>query len=151
MKIVIAAIMAALISGIGVGFQGTFNALLQRNIGLVGLICWVHFVGFVVSIPLVIIYRPNLIRQIMEFKQAGVPFFVLFSGVFGLIIVPGIAFSIEKLNPAIALAILMLGQLLISMFIQQFGLLGVTQENISMMQVFAILLIILGVGLFFIR
>ena len=76
---------------------------------------------------------------------------MLFSGVLGLIIVPGIAFSIEKLNPAIALAILMLGQLLISMFIQQFGLLGVTQENISMMQVFAILLIILGVGLFFIR
>jgi len=41
MKIVIAATMAALISGIGVGFQGTFNALLQRSIGLVGLICWV--------------------------------------------------------------------------------------------------------------
>lgn len=72
MKIVIAATMAALISGIGVGFQGTFNALLQRSIGLVGLICWVHFVGFVVSIPLVIIYQPNLIRQIMEFKQTGV-------------------------------------------------------------------------------
>ena len=71
MKILIAAAIA-LLAGICVGFQGTFNALLQRHIGLVGIICWVHFVGFVVSIPLVIIYQPNLIRQIMEFKQTGV-------------------------------------------------------------------------------
>ena len=87
----------------------------------------------------------------MEFKKSGVSFFVLFSGVFGLVIVPGIAFAIEKLNPGIALAILMLGQLVIAMFIQHYGLLGITQENISMMQVFAILLIIFGVGLFFVR
>lgn len=144
-------IVSAFASGISAGSQAIFNALLQQHIGIFGLICWVHFIGFVFSIPLVLFFEPQFFKNIVHVGQAGLPLYVLLSGGLGLIIVPGIAFSIGKVNPALAFSTMIIGQLFISMIIQHFGLFGVVKESISFMKVIASSMVIGGIGLFFLK
>lgn len=149
MRVYILGIIAALVSGVFVSIQGIFNAVLERHIGLVGIMCWIHFVGFVFSIPLVVVYKPNLLQTISQALQENVPFYVILSGTLGLIIVPGVAFAIIRTNAAVAFSILVVGQLLVSLSFQYFGLMGIAKQEISSTQILALGLVVTGVGLFF--
>lgn len=142
-------ILVAVVGGFFISFQSIFNADLQRHIGLVGLMSWVHLVGFIFSVPLLLLTRQNLASSVTDALRAGVPWYVLLSGIFGLFIVPGVAYAIAKTTPAIAFSTLILGQLVVALFMQQAGLFGTAQSAISWTQVVAVGLVVAGVGLFF--
>ncbi len=140
----------ALASGVCICFQGVFNSVLQRHIGLIGLICWVHFTGFALSIPLVMIYKPNLLQSVAEALKGGVPVPVVLSGLLGLVIVPGIAYAIVRTNAAATFSTLVVGQLFVSLVFQRWGMMGMARQEIGLMQVAACGLVALGTGLFFV-
>ena len=140
----------ALASGVCICFQGVFNSVLQRHIGLIGLICWVHFTGFVLSIPLVMIYKPNLLQSVAQALKGGVPVPVVLSGLLGLVIVPGIAYAIVRTNAAATFSTLVVGQLFVSLVFQRWGMMGMARQEIGLMQVAACGLVALGTGLFFV-
>lgn len=140
----------ALASGVCICFQGVFNSVLQRHIGLIGLICWVHFTGFVLSIPLVMIYKPNLLQSVADALKGGVPVPVVLSGLLGLVIVPGIAYAIVRTNAAATFSTLVVGQLFVSLVFQRWGMMGMARQEIGLVQVAACGLVALGTGLFFV-
>lgn len=140
----------ALASGVCICFQGVFNSVLQRHIGLIGLICWVHFTGFALSIPLVMIYKPNLLQSVAQALKGGVPVPVVLSGLLGLVIVPGIAYAIVRTNAAATFSTLVVGQLFVSLVFQRWGMMGMARQEIGLVQVAACGLVALGTGLFFV-
>ena len=143
-------VLAALVSGVCICFQGIFNSVLQRHIGLIGIMCWIHFTGFVLSVPLVVLYKPDLLQSVARALQGGVPISVILSGALGLVIVPGIAFAIARTNAAATFSLLVVGQLLLSLVFQRFGMLGIARQEIGLIQLLACGLVATGTGLFFV-
>ena len=143
-------IVVALISGGCICFQGVFNSVLQRYIGLVGVMCWVHLTGFLLSLPLVVLYKPDLLQSAVQAFRGGVPVPVILSGAFGLIIVPGIAYAIARTNPAATFSLLVVGQLLLSLVLQRLGMLGMTKQGIGASQLLACAFVAAGTALFFV-
>ncbi|MEQ8675305.1 MAG: DMT family transporter [Aggregatilineales bacterium] len=145
----VAGIMMAIISGAFIGLQGIFNSVLEKNIGLVGMTSFVHLTGFLVSIPLVLVFETKFVENMQALPRQGIPLPVILSGALGLVLVPGIAFALGRTNPAITFSFVMIGQLVLSMVVQQFGWFGVAQESLSFTKILAIVLIVGGVALFF--
>jgi transporter family-2 protein len=147
----LAGILMALVSGIAVGLQSAFNVALQKHIGLAGLMLWVHFVGLIVAVPIVLLVEPSAYGKIFSLRSSGLPFYVILAGALGLIVVPGVAFAIQRSDPAITFSVIMIGQLVIAMLMQQFGLLGVERAPIHLNQWLGLALIVGGVGVYFWR
>lgn len=147
----LAGILMALVSGIAVGLQSVFNLALEKHIGLAGLMLWLHFIGFIVAVPVVLLIDPGAYGKIFSLRTAGLPFYVLLGGVLGLIVVPGVTFAIQRSDPAITFSVIMIGQLVIALVMQQFGLLGVERANIHINQMLGLGLIVIGVGVYFWR
>lgn len=147
----LAGILMALVSGIAVGLQSVFNLALEKHIGLAGLMLWLHFIGFIVAVPIVLLVDPGAYGKIFSLRTAGLPFYVLLGGVLGLIVVPGVTFAIQRSDPAITFSVIMIGQLVIALVMQQFGLLGVERANIHINQMLGLGLIVIGVGVYFWR
>ncbi|MBN8594296.1 MAG: DMT family transporter [Anaerolineae bacterium] len=147
----LAGILMALVSGIAVGLQSVFNLALEKHIGLAGLMLWLHFIGFIVAVPVVLLVDPGAYGKIFSLRTAGLPFYVLLGGVLGLIVVPGVTFAIQRSDPAITFSVIMIGQLVIALVMQQFGLLGVERANIHINQMLGLGLIVIGVGVYFWR
>ncbi len=147
----LAGILMALVSGIAVGLQSVFNLALEKHIGLAGLMLWLHFIGFIVAVPVVLLVDPGAYGKIFSLRTAGLPFYVLLGGVLGLIVVPGVTFAIQRSDPAITFSVIMIGQLVIALVMQQFGLLGVERANIHINQLLGLGLIVIGVGVYFWR
>ena len=150
MKLYILGLTLALVSAVCIGFQGIFNSILQRHIGLIGIMCWIHFTGFLLSLPLVVIYKPDLLQAVNRALQGGVPLPVILSGALGLVIVPGIAFAIAKTNAAATFSVVVIGQLLTALVFQQWGIMGIAQQGIGVTQIVACGLVVIGATLFFI-
>jgi transporter family-2 protein len=144
-------LLMALVSGIAVGLQSVFNLALQKHIGLAGLMLWIHFVGFIVAVPIVLLADASTFGKILNLRTAGLPIYVILSGALGLIVVPGVAFAIERSDPAITFAVIMIGQLVVALLMQYFGLFGVAQEPIRLNQFLGVALIVVGVGVYFWR
>ena len=143
-------VAAALASGVCISFQGVFNSVLQRHIGLIGIMCWIHFTGFALSLPLVFIFKPDLIQSVAAALRGGVPLPVILSGALGLVIVPGIAFAITRTNAAATFSLLVVGQLALALIFQRWGLLGMVKQEIGLLQLAACALVAAGTGLFFV-
>jgi transporter family-2 protein len=139
--------MAALLAGVAIASQSTFNSVLEKRLGVFGLILWVHLVGFAVSVPLVVLFEPHFFQNLGQLRS--LPFYIPLAGVLGLIIVPGVAVAINRTNPAIAFSLTMVGQFAFALIVQHFGLLEVTREPVRWTQVAALGLIMAGIGLFF--
>mgnify|MGYP001614049710 CR=1 FL=1 len=150
MKLYILGLTLALVRAVCIGFQGIFNSILQRHIGLIGIMCWIHFTGFLLSLPLVVIYKPDLLQAVNRALQGGVPLPVILSGALGLVIVPGIAFAIAKTNAAATFSVVVIGQLLTALVFQQWGIMGIAQQGIGVTQIVACGLVVIGATLFFI-
>ena len=150
MPIYLMGVAAALASGVCISFQGVFNSVLQRHIGLIGIMCWIHFTGFALSLPLVFIFKPDLIQSVAAALRGGVPLPVILSGALGLVIVPGIAFAITRTNAAATFSLLVVGQLALALIFQRWGLLGMVKQEIGLLQLAACALVAAGTGLFFV-
>ena len=120
------------------------------SIGLIGIMCWIHFTGFALSLPLVFIFKPDLIQSVAAALRGGVPLPVILSGALGLVIVPGIAFAITRTNAAATFSLLVVGQLALALIFQRWGLLGMVKQEIGLLQLAACALVAAGTGLFFV-
>jgi uncharacterized membrane protein YdcZ (DUF606 family) len=96
------------------------------------------------------IYKPNLLQSISQAIKGGVPMPVVLSGFLGLVIVPGIAYAIGRINAAATFSTLVVGQLLVSLVFQRWGMMGMERQEIGLMQMAACGLVVLGTGLFFV-
>jgi len=137
--------LLAFLVGAGIVIQVGFNMAVSRALGgaVYGTLAN-FFVGTVVIAAFMF-----LTRQVWPVREAfiGVPAWAWLGGVFGALYVGIATFAGPRLGALLLLALTVAGQMLASVIIDHFGLLGFPQHLVSGGRVVGIVLLIVGIWL----
>ena len=107
-------IAIGLIGGIAVGTQGPIAGAMSQRVGGAASSLIVHLGGAVASLLLLIARRGEHIQE-----WRNLPWYMLGCGVFGLVLYLSISYTVPKVGATSAIALLIVGQLLAGIVIDQ--------------------------------
>jgi transporter family-2 protein len=131
--------MMAALDGILIGLMVVFNGLLASKTGNSQSLIIIHGVGLLGTIILLIGSRTHL-KSIK-----GLPSYLFIAGALGIFSVLFNNTSFIKLGATLTLCLNLLGQLLASMIIDQFGLLGQQINKINSIKLLGVAIMISGI------
>ncbi len=131
-------IMATL-DGVLIGLMVVLNGLLASKTGNTLSLVIIHGVGFLGSIVLLIGSRTHL-KSIK-----GLPYYLFIAGALGIFTVLFNNISFLELGATLTLCLNLLGQLLASMIIDHFGLLGQQINKVNFIKLLGVGIMILGI------
>ena len=109
-------VIIGLLGGIAVGFQVPLANLMTTNIGLLESVFIVNIGGAIVAgIPLLLNRGGNLKAW------DAVPWYALMAGVFGLVVISSISYTIPRYGVTTSIVLVLTGQLLVGLIIDQLG------------------------------
>ncbi|XID92596.1 DMT family transporter [Paenibacillaceae bacterium WGS1546] len=142
-----AGIVYAVIAGLIVSMQGIFNVRMSEKAGFWLTNAIVHGSGFVLSLILLWLFKEGqLFGQLHKLQSVNKLYWL--GGCMGVMIVLAVMKSVVALNPAYAIAILLIAQLLGTMAVESLGLFGVDKTPISANRLIGIGVMIAGVVIF---
>ncbi|MCC6174245.1 MAG: DMT family transporter [Chloroflexi bacterium] len=142
-------IMLALIAGIVIAVQGPMNTTLMRTLGVFGASVAFYAVAFAVAIACTALFGAG-------FADPGargwpdvrtVPWWAWLSGVTGVVVVSGLAISVDRLGVTTTAVVLLVGELGLALVLDHFGLLGAPKVAASPMRVLGVLLAVVSIVL----
>lgn len=133
----------SILAGILVSIQGVFNTRVSEKIGQWETTSIVHLIGFLFSILMVVFFGKGNLGKIGEVNG-----FYFLGGVFGVLIIFSVVQGISLLGMTVAVAVLLVTQLLVSAAIDYFGLFGTQPVRFDMSKVIGIMVMILGIVIF---
>ena len=138
----------AVLIGVGagclVGMQAPINARLGKTVGGVQAATFSFLVGTVALVSLAFILRGGL----GSLGHVGrVPWWALVGGLLGAVYVFVALEAVRTLGASGLTAVVILGQLAISVAIDRFGLLGVARQSIDLQRIIGLALLAAGVVL----
>lgn len=131
--------MMATLDGILIALMVVFNGLLASKTGNSQSLIIIHVVGLLGTTLLLIASR-NKLKSIR-----GIPFYLFIAGALGIFNVLFNNISFLKLGATLTLCLNLLGQLIASMIIDHFGLLGQQVNKINSTKLLGIAIMILGI------
>lgn len=131
--------MMATLDGILIALMVVFNGLLASRTGNSQSLIIIHIVGLL-GTTLLLIGSRNKLKSIK-----GIPFYLFIAGALGIFNVLFNNISFLKLGATLTLCLNLLGQLIASMIIDHFGLLGQQVNKINSTKLFGISIMILGI------
>lgn len=137
-------IVLAAIGGVAVSVQGQFMGLMDKGMGTKESVFLTYALGGLIMLVYLLLTPGSF-----SFKALGneIPWYVLGSGVLGLIIVSAISFTIPRLGLATAFTIVIAAQFLITALIEQYGWLGAPVQPMQWSRFLGFGSIIFGVWL----
>ena len=133
-------ILFGLLGGIAVGLQGPLASLMSQKIGTLESVFFIHLGGTLAAlIPLIFYGGRNLSRW------REVPWYALGAGALGLIVIAAMSFMVPRVGVAPAVVLIVAGQLLVSVVLDHYGLLGAHPRPLDSTRVLGLLLVFLGV------
>ena len=143
-KSILTAFAIVLISGLAIGVQSSLISAAGKTAGatLTGLL--VNFLGGAVA---------GLIIFVIYAKQGSAPFsginlptfgYLFASGLLGIVIITGVAYSLPKIGIAGGLSAIIFGQMVVAVLVDTFGLAGAEQIPLSWTRVGGLVLLALG-------
>ncbi|MBC7134729.1 DMT family transporter [Oceanibaculum nanhaiense] len=138
-------IVLALFAGIVVPVQAGLNAVMARHIGGALSATFLSFIIGTGALALILaVTRPTL-PSLAAF--GSVPVWAYAGGLMGLIYVASSTFLAPKLGAATLLALVIAGQMIASLVIDQYGLVGFPENPITLLRVLGVVLLVAGVVL----
>ncbi len=131
--------MMATLDGVLIALMVVFNGLLASKTGNSQSLIIIHVVGLLGTTLLLIVSR-NRLKSIR-----GIPFYLFIAGALGIFNVLFNNISFLKLGATLTLCLNLLGQLIASMIIDHFGLLGQQVNKINSTKLLGISIMILGI------
>ena len=128
-----------LAGGVAVGAQAPIAGSMGNRIGGAAGSLIVHVSGAAASLVLLLVRGGE---NINEWKH--LPWYMLGSGVFGLVLYLSLSQTIPKLGATSAISLVVVGQLLIGMIIDHFGLFEVTARAIDAQRIAAAAILLVG-------
>jgi transporter family-2 protein len=116
--------------GMAVAIQAQFMGLMDRSIGNVEAVFITYCGGGVLIAGLMLMMRGGNLGE-----WRSVPWYVLTSGIFGLVIVGSIGFSVPRLGLVASMTILVGVQLLTGAVLDHFGLLGAAPRPLDLSRI----------------
>ena len=136
----------AVLLGVGagclVGMQAPINSRLGKTVGSIEAATVSFFVGTVALVLILLIARGG----VGNLGQIGrVPWWALVGGLLGAVYVSVALVAVRTLGASGLTAVVITGQLTISVVIDRFGLLGVTRQAIGVQRIAGLVLLATGV------
>lgn len=138
--------LCAIVSGCLMASIGAIYALLGSVIGSAIQASTVSFFIATVAMLVFCLCSGN-VRQVGKAFSRQHPWWMWLGGVCGAITVYGNAWLIPKIGVGLFAMLLLIGQLVLSLLMEQFGWLGAPKKRISVLQIIGILLMLGGVAL----
>jgi transporter family-2 protein len=139
----VAVVLAAAAGGL-VGMQAPVNSRLGKSVGSLEAATFSFLVGTAALVLILLVARGG----IGGLGQIGrVPWWALVGGLLGAVYVSVALVAVRTLGASGLTAAVIGGQLVISVIVDRFGLLGVTKQNIDAGRVLGIVLLVAGVAL----
>jgi transporter family-2 protein len=138
----------AVLLGVGagclVGMQAPINSRLGKSVGSIEAATISFFVGTVALVLILLIARGGLggVGQI-----GRVPWWALIGGLLGAVYVSVALVAVRTLGASGLTAVVITGQLAISVLIDRFGLLGVARQSVGLQRIAGLVLLVAGVVL----
>jgi transporter family-2 protein len=140
----LAAVLLAAGAGTLVGMQAPINARLGRGVGGLQAALFSFLVGTVVLLVAASLAQGSL----GSFRHvSGVPWWALLGGLLGATYVTVAILTVRTLGATGLTAAVITGQLVISVAIDRFGLLGIARQPLALHRVLGIALLVAGVVL----
>jgi len=135
--IVIVAI--GLMGGVAVGTQAPIAGAMGQRIGGASSSLIVHLGGAVASLLLLVARKGELIHE-----WRTLPWYMIGCGAFGLILYLSLSHTIPRVGATTAITLLIVGQLLAGLVIDQFGVFGLEVRTLDLNRIAAVILLLAG-------
>lgn len=135
--IVIVAI--GLMGGVAVGTQAPIAGAMGQRIGGASSSLIVHLGGAVASLLLLVARKGELIHE-----WRTLPWYMIGCGAFGLILYLSLSHTIPRVGATTAITLLIVGQLLAGLVIDQFGVFGLEVRTLDLNRIAAAILLLAG-------
>ncbi len=132
-------ILIGLLGGVAVGIQSPLVGAMGKRVGGTASSFLVHLSGMIFSGILLVLEGGEEIRDWNK-----LPWYMLAAGIFGLILYQTINITLPRLGSTMMIALIIVGQLLMGVIIDQFGLLGVTARHIDLPRILGVVALLIG-------
>jgi transporter family-2 protein len=138
----ISAVVIGLIGGVAVGLQGPLSSLMSQRIGTMGSVFIVHIGGAIIAgMMLLVLGAGNLAAW------RKVPWYALVAGVFGVIVISAVSYTIPRIGAAVTVTLIITAQLILSTVLDNFGLLGTSVRPFDLPRAAGIAILLVGTWL----
>ncbi|MBC8075882.1 MAG: DMT family transporter [Chloroflexales bacterium] len=132
-------IVIGVLGGLAVGVQSPLASIISQRLGPLESVFIVHLGGALAAA------LPLLVRgggQLGAWTR--VPWYALGAGVLGVIVIGAVSIAIPRLGATATIILVVVGQLLVGILIDQWGLLGTAVRPIDLLRIAGIGLVVLG-------
>ena len=141
MESIIFIIIIGLAGGVAVGIQSPMASMISQRLGIFESVFIVHVGGALIAL-LPMIFLGSKLNQ-----WRSLPWYTLGAGIFGLIVIGAISYMIPRVGVAAAITTIVAGQLLVSVILDHFGLLGATVRTLDVTRILGMAVLLVGVWL----
>ena len=138
-------VLIGVLGGVAVGLQGPIAAQMSRRVGSAASSFVVHVSGAFLSGALLLLRGGEDIRN-----WRSLSWYMLGSGLFGVVLYLTINHTMPRLGATTALALIIIGQLAMGILIDHFGLFGTAVRQLDAWRVVGLAFLVVG-GYFVIR
>ena len=142
METIFLIILIGLAGGIAVGIQSPMASMITERLGLFESVFIVHIGGAIIALLPLLIYGGGKLSQ-----WRSVPWYVLGAGVFGVVVIAAISFTIPRVGVAAAITTVVAGQILAGALIDHFGLLEAHLRPMDLTRAIGLAVVLFGVWL----
>jgi len=132
-------ILIGLLGGVAVGLQAPLAGAMGQRLGGTAGSFIIHISGAVFSGFWLLVRGGERIRE-----WRSLPWYMLAAGVFGLILYQTISITLPRLGSTMMVVLIIIGQLVLGLIVDHFGLFGVTQRPVDLLRIFGVCALILG-------
>jgi len=132
-------VLIGILGGLAVGVQGPIVSQMSQRIGTVAGSFVVHVSGAILSGALLLALGGENIRN-----WRSLSWYMLISGSFGVILYLTLNQTMPRLGATTALALIIIGQLVMGILIDQFGLFGIAVRPVDLVRLIGAGLLIAG-------
>ena len=142
METIFLIILIGLAGGIAVGIQSPMASMITERLGLFESVFIVHIGGAIIALIPLLIYGGGKLSQ-----WRSVPWYVLGAGVFGVVVIAAISFTIPRVGVAAAITTVVAGQILAGALIDHYGLLEAHLRPMDLTRAIGLAVVLFGVWL----
>ena len=139
MLAILLTVVVGIVGGLAVGMQGPIAGAISQRVGGTSSSLIVHVSGAVLS-GLLLLARGG--EQIANWRSLS--WYMWGAGFFGVVLYLTLSYTLPRLGATSALALIIVGQLAMGMFIDQFGLFDVAVRPVDTGRIVAALLLLAG-------
>ena len=142
METILFIILIGLAGGVAVGLQSPMASMITQRLGTFESVFIIHIGGAVIALIPLLIYGGGKLSQ-----WRSVPWYALGAGVFGLVVIAAISYMIPRVGVAASITTIVAGQLLVSVILDHYGLLGASIRSLDVTRVLGMAVLLVGVWL----